>query len=95
MNIVRDIQPLTYFRRQSADVVKRLKATRRPMILTINGKAELVVQDAASYQRLLDIAAQADAREGIRQGMEDVLRGRTRPSRAVFDDLRAEYDIPR
>ena len=90
MNIVRDIQPLTYFRRQSADVVKRLKATRRPMILTIHGKAELVVQDAASYQRLLDIAAQADAREGVRQGMEDVSRGRTRPSRAVFDALRAE-----
>jgi PHD/YefM family antitoxin component YafN of YafNO toxin-antitoxin module len=95
VNIARDIQPLTYFRRQSADVVKRLKATRRPMILTINGKAELVVQDAASYQRLLDIAAQADAREGIRQGMEDISRGRTRSSRAVFDDLRAKYDIPR
>ena len=95
MNIARDIQPLTYFRRQSADVVKRLKATRRPMILTINGKAELVVQDAASYQRLLDIAAQADAREGIRQGMEDISWGRTRSSRAVFDDLRAKYDIPR
>ena len=64
-----NIQPLTYFRQQSADVVKRLKATRRPMILTINGKAELVAQDAVSDQRLLDIAAQADAREGIRQGL--------------------------
>ena len=95
MNIARDIQPLTYFRRQSADVVKRLKATRRPMILTINGRAELVVQDAASYQRLLDIAAQADAREGIRQGLSDVARGRTRPAREVFDGLRAEYGIPR
>ncbi len=95
MNIARDIQPLTYFRRQSADVVKRLKATRRPMVLTVNGKAELVVQDAVSYQRLLDIAAQADAREGIRQGLEDVSRGRTRPSREVFDEIRREYGIPR
>ena len=95
MNIAQDIQPLTYFSRQSADAVKRLKATRRPMVLTINGKAELVVQDAVSYQRLLDIAAQADAREGIRQGLEDISQGRTRPSREVFDDLRREYDIPR
>jgi len=95
MNIAQDIQPLTYFRRQSADAVKRLKATRRPMVLTINGKAELVVQDAVSYQRLLDIAAQADAHEGIRQGLEDISQGRTRPSREVFDDLRREYDIPR
>ena len=95
MNLAEDIRPLTYFRRQSAEAVRQLKASRRPMVLTINGKAELVVQDAASYQRLLDIAAQADAREGIRQGMEDISRGRTRPSRRVFDDLRAEYDIPR
>ena len=95
MNIARDIQPLTYFRRQSADVVKRLKATRRPMVLTINGKAELVVQDAGSYQRLLDIAAQADAREGVRQGMVDISQGRTRPSREVFDEIREEYGVPR
>jgi prevent-host-death family protein len=95
MDIAQDIQPLTYFRRQSADVVKRLKATRRPMILTVNGKAELVVQDARSYQRLLDVAAQADAREGIRQGLADVSRGRTRPAREVFDELRAEYGVPR
>jgi PHD/YefM family antitoxin component YafN of YafNO toxin-antitoxin module len=95
MNTAHDIQPLTYFRRQSADVVKRLKTTRRPMVLTINGKAELVVQDAASYQRLLDIAAQADPREGIRQGLDDISQGRTRPAREVFDALRAEYDVPR
>ena len=65
------------------------------MILTINGKAELVVQDAVSDHWLLDIAAQADAREGIRQGLENISQGRTRPSREVFDEIRAEYDIPR
>ena len=64
LDITRDIQPLTYFRRKSAEAVKHLKTTRRPMLLTINGKAEIVVQDAASYLRLLDVAAQADPREG-------------------------------
>jgi hypothetical protein len=48
-----------------------------------------------AYQRLLDIAAQADAEEGIRQGLDDVARGRTRPARAVFDQIRRKYDIPR
>lgn len=95
MDITRDIQPLTYFRRKSAEAVKHLKATRRPMLLTINGKAEVVVQDARSYQRLLDIAAQADAAEGIRQGLEDVARRRTRPASEVFDELRREYGLPR
>jgi PHD/YefM family antitoxin component YafN of YafNO toxin-antitoxin module len=95
MKIARDIRPLTYFRRQSAEAVRQLKASRRPMALTINGKAELVVQDAVSYQRLLDIAAQADAREGIRQGLEEISQGRTRLSRDVFDEIRREYDVPR
>lgn len=95
MDITRDIQPLTYFRRKSAEAVKHLKATRRPMLLTINGKAEVVVQDARSYQRLLDIAAQADAAEGIRQGLEDVARRRTRPASQVFDELRREFGLPR
>ena len=48
-----------------------------------------------AYQRLLDIAARADEEEGIRQGLDDVARGRTRPARAVFDQLRRKHDIPR
>jgi PHD/YefM family antitoxin component YafN of YafNO toxin-antitoxin module len=95
LDITRDIQPLTYFRRKSAEAVKHLKATRRPMLLTINGKTEVVVQDAAAYQRLLDIAAHADAEEGIRQGFEDVAEGRTRPAREAVDEIRRKHGIPR
>ena len=75
--------------------MKRLKRTRRPIILTVNGKAEAVVQDAAAYQQLLDIAAQADATEGIRQGLLDASNGRTREAHEVFDQVRAEHGIPR
>jgi PHD/YefM family antitoxin component YafN of YafNO toxin-antitoxin module len=75
--------------------MKRLKKTKRPLILTVNGKAEAVVQDAEAYQRLLDIAAQADAVEGIRQGLEDVKKGRTRPAREVLEMFRCAHEIPR
>jgi len=40
-----------------------------------------------------DIAARADASEGIRQGLEDVARGRTRPASQVFQELRRAYGI--
>jgi prevent-host-death family protein len=95
MDITQDIQPMTAFRNQSAIFVRHLKATGRPVVLTVNGKAAAVVQDPAAYQRLLDIAARADAREGIRQGLADLEAGRTRPLKEVFDELRAEYGIPR
>ena len=93
IDITKDIQPLTTFRNNSVKMMQRLKKTRRPIILTVNGKPEAVVQDAAAYQRLLDIAAAADANEGIRQGLEDVAAGRTRPAREVFAELNEEYGI--
>jgi prevent-host-death family protein len=93
IDITKDIQPLTTFRNNSVKFMKRLKKTRRPIILTVNGKPEAVVQDAAAYQRLLDLAAQADPEEGLRQGLEDIAKGRTRPAREVFAELREEYGI--
>ena len=54
-----------------------------------------VPQHAEAYQRLLDIAAQADAVEGIRQGLDDLAHGRTRPAREVFDEIRRKHGIPR
>jgi prevent-host-death family protein len=95
LDLTKDIQSLTTFRRQSGDFMKQLKKTKRPVVLTVNGKAAAIVQDAGAYQRLLDIAASADAEEGIRQGLEDVAHGRTRPASEVFDDIRRKHGIPR
>jgi prevent-host-death family protein len=94
LDIAEDIQAMT-FRRNPGRFMKHLRETERPIILTINGKAEAVVQDARAYQDLLDLAAEANAAEGIRQGLEDVKKGRTRPAREVFDEIRAEHSIPR
>jgi prevent-host-death family protein len=95
LDITKDIQPMTTFRNHSAEVMRHLRETGRPVVLTVNGKAAAVVQDAEAYQRLLDLAAGANAAEGIRQGLEDLKHGRTRAARAVFDEIRSEHGIPR
>lgn len=87
LDLTKDIQSLTTFRRQSGDFMKQLKKSKRPVVLTVNGKAAAVVQDAEAYQRLLDIAASADEDEAIRQGLEDVKAGRTRPAREFFAEF--------
>jgi predicted transcriptional regulator len=51
------------------------------------------VQDTQSYQRLLDIAALADAEEGIRQGLEDAENGRTRSAEEFFAEFEAKHGI--
>jgi prevent-host-death family protein len=95
LDITKDIQSLTTFRRKSRDFMKQLKKSKRPIVLTVNGKAEAIVQDAAAYQRLLDIAARADDDEAIRQGLDDVKAGRTRPAREFFAEFELKHGLRR
>ncbi len=95
LDISQDIHSLTTFRRRSGDLMKQIKKSKRPLVLTVNGRAAAVVQDAEAYQRLLDIAAKADAEEAIRQGFEDVRHRQTSPAREAFDGIRRKHDIPR
>jgi prevent-host-death family protein len=95
VNISKDIQSLTNFRRQSGKFLKQLKKSKRPIVLTVNGQAQAVVQDAEAYQRLLDIAARADVYEALRQSEDDIANGRTRPAREFFEEFRRRHGIPR
>ena len=89
-----DIYSLTDFQRHAREHMERLKQTGRPEVLTVNGKAELVVQDAASYQKLLDLLDQAEALEGIRRGLESMHKGEGRPAAEVLQHLRTKHHIP-
>jgi prevent-host-death family protein len=95
LDIAKDIQSLTTFRRRSGDFMKQLKRSKRPVVLTVKGKAAAVVQDAEAYQRLLDVAAGASAEEGIRQGLEDAKKGRVRPAKQFFDEFEAKHGLSR
>jgi len=94
LDLTKDIHSLTTFRRRSGQFMKQLRKSKRPMVLTVKGEAVAVLQDAEAYQRLLDIAAQADVREGIRQGLEDARKGNARPAAKVFEDFEAANGIP-
>src|SRR5438876_8954399 len=77
LNLARDIQSLSDFKRKTPDFIEQLSRTGEPVVLTINGRAKLIVQDAASYQRMLDLLDQAETVEAIRQGLDDARHGRT------------------
>ena len=54
--------------------MRQLKQSGDPIVLTINGRAELVVQDAGSYQKLLELVDRLEATAGIRKGLEESRR---------------------
>jgi len=92
LDLANDIRSLSDFKRNTVDLLDRIRKTGNPMVLTINGRAELVVQDAEAYQALLD---RVETLEGIQRGVADVKAGRTKPARQVFDRLRRKHGLPR
>jgi prevent-host-death family protein len=83
-----DIYSLTDFQRNTREHVRRLQESRRPTLLTVNGRAEVVVQDAASYQELMERIERAEAILAIQEGLDSAARGEGRPARELFDELR-------
>ena len=66
------------------------------MLLTVNGKAQVVVQDAAAYQKLVEAAARADREEtlaAVREGLADAKAGRSSPARVALGRLARKYGI--
>jgi len=94
INLHRDIHSLTDFKRNTNDFVRQMNETKTPIVLTVNGKAALVVQDAESYQTMLERLEQMDAIEGIRRGLEQIERGEGRPAEEVFAAFRTRHGIP-
>lgn len=94
LDLSRDIHPLTEFKRNTSEFLAQLKATGQPVVLTINGKAELVVQDARSYQRLLELAERLETIEAVREGLASMRRGEGSPADEVFNRLEQELRSP-
>jgi prevent-host-death family protein len=91
-DIANDIRSLSDFKRNTSEFLDRLKKTGNPLVLTINGKAQVVVQDAEAHQELLE---RVKTIEGIQRGLADVKAGGTKPAPEVFSRLRRKHGIPR
>ena len=81
------------FKRNTSDFMSRMKKTRRPVVRTVNGKAELVVQNAASYQRSLDRLDKLEAVEAIRLGIAAAEEGRVKPASQALAKLKETLGI--
>ncbi len=94
VNLSQDIHPLTDFKRNTSEFMNQMKKTRRPVVLTVNGKAELVVQDAESYQEILERLERFEAVEAIRLGIAAAEEGRAKPARQALTELQEKLGIP-
>jgi prevent-host-death family protein len=94
-NIVDSIDTLTNFKRETARFLKHMREAKTPMVLTVNGKAELVVQDAASYQTLVERLEQLETMAAVKEGLQDLAAGRTRPAGEALEEIAQKHKIKR
>ncbi len=94
MSPITDVDSLTHFTQHAPEIAKRIKGSGAPLVLTVDGKAELVVQDAASYRRLLEQAERHETLEALREGLRDVDEGRTRPAEEAFEEFKRRHALP-
>ena len=84
MNISTDIRPVSYLKSKSADLLKQINETHRPVIITQNGEPKAVLQDPKSYESMRNAIGILKL---ISQGEEDIKKGKIRTQEEVFEKL--------
>ena len=90
-----DIYSLSDFQRKTREHIERLKQTGKPTVLTVNGKAEIIVQDASAYQAFLDRLDEAEAIIGIQRGLDSIDRGEGESLEEAIAKIRATVPVRR
>jgi prevent-host-death family protein len=92
MNVIRDIQSLSIFKRDASKIIKQIKLTKEPVVLTVNGKADAVILDAESYQNLVEAKEYAETVAILRErlkSLDDGVKGV--PMEEVFSEIAKEH----
>jgi prevent-host-death family protein len=91
---LRNIHPLSDFQRNAKSFLTTLKESQSPIVLTVNGKASVVVQDAESYQLLMERMELLESMVGIRKSLAEFEQGKGIPLEEAFQHLQELHDIP-
>jgi prevent-host-death family protein len=88
-----DIYSLTEFQRNARSHIKHVTETKHPIALTVNGTAQVVVQDASVYQKMIDDLEDLEMAAAIQEGEMSILTGGTIPVEEVWAELEKEFDL--
>lgn len=88
-----DIRSLSDFLRNHRAHLERLADTGRPEVLTVNGRARVVVQDAEAYQRLVELADRMEGILALREALDSVQRGEGVPLEELDRAMRARHGL--
>jgi prevent-host-death family protein len=85
IDITEDIRSVTDLKRHSREILDRIRRTGRPVVLTVNGRADAVLIDAKSFEKHLKASNLARL---LKPAEEDIAAGRTRSARAFMREFK-------
>lgn len=91
ISLTEDIRPMSEFKRNTRRVLNHMHKTGRPVILTVNGKADAVLIDAKTYEKHLKASNLARL---LAEGEADIAAGRTREMGEVLREFKHGHKIP-
>lgn len=92
MKLSQDLKPVSYFKNNMAEVIRKLNESRGTMIITQNGEAKAALIDIKAYEDLQETLTML---EMIAQGNKNLTEGRYRPAEQVLKEFeeRIEKDF--
>jgi len=84
ISLTQDIVPVTDFKKNIKGTLAKMHKSGRPIVLTVNGKADAVLMDVAEYERQ---QRELELDFMVAEGEADVAAGRTRPAREFLKEL--------
>lgn len=90
MKLSRDIQSLSVFKRDTSKLLKQMKETGEPIVLTVNGKPAAVVLDPDEYQLLRERDRRATI-AAVNRGIADMKAGRVHSADEVSRKIKSLF----
>ena len=85
-----DIRSVTDLKRNTREILQQVHKTGRPVVLTVNGRADAVLLDARTYEKYLRAFNLAGL---LAEGEADVAAGRVRSARSVLREFKNAHTI--
>jgi prevent-host-death family protein len=89
-SISEDIRPITDLKKYTRELIDQVRRTGRPLILTVNGRADAVLLDAKTYEKHLKASNLARL---LAEGEADIAAGRTRPIRTFLREFKNAHKV--
>lgn len=92
LNAGQGINSLSNFQQNTTQFIEQLRETGQPIVLTVDGKAEVIVQDVKSDQKLLELVERLETIEAVQVALNQMKAGEGKPVDEAFKEILNSLD---